>query len=156
MNVPTDPPVDLPPVCESGCRVVVAGGRQYRLQFADYEALDQLHRLRPMSLLIHGDCAGCDRDAGVWAKSRGIPVERVPAQWDKHGRAAGPIRNREMAAAADVVVLFPGGRGTESMRREAEAAGCGICDWRKGTPDRDSLRLLDQAIDEQQRKDDGG
>ena len=60
-----------------------------------------------------------------------IPVNIFPADWKAHGKAAGPIRNRDMAKHADQVVLFPGGRGTENMYQEAKKAGLVIHDWRK-------------------------
>ena len=56
--------------------------------------------------------------------------KRFPADWDKHGRAAGPIRNAQMARYADAVALFPGGRGTASMRRVAEKAGITVYEFR--------------------------
>lgn len=50
-----------------------------------------------------------------------------PALWNKYGRAAGPIRNRQMAEVADVCVLFPcqgvENRGTKDMCRSARANG---------------------------------
>ena len=52
-----------------------------------------------------------------------------PADWIRHGRAAGPIRNEQMLreGCPDLVVAFhddPGlGRGTADMVRRALAAG---------------------------------
>jgi len=60
----------------------------------------------------------------------GLVVKIFKADWNRHGRAAGPIRNREMAAYADGVCLFKGGRGTASMYREAVKAGLVIYDFR--------------------------
>lgn len=44
----------------------------------------------------HGDADGADKIAGAIATSWGWHVKSYPANWDKHGNAAGPIRNREM------------------------------------------------------------
>ena len=44
-------------------------------------------------------------------------------------KAAGPIRNKEMAEYADAVALFPGGTGTESMFKEAKAADIKIYNY---------------------------
>jgi len=50
------------------------------------------------------------------------------ADWKKHGRAAGPIRNREMVRLAAhlgvaACIAFPGGAGTEDCTKQAVAAG---------------------------------
>jgi hypothetical protein len=48
-----------------------------------------------------------------------------PADWAKHGRAASPIRNQQMLdeGRPNLVVAFPGGRGTADMVRRARSAG---------------------------------
>lgn len=59
-----------------------------------------------------------------WVKARDILIEEYPAEWDKHGKAAGFIRNQDMLdSGVDVVVAFPGGRGTADMVRRARKAG---------------------------------
>lgn len=45
------------------------------------------------------------------------------ADWNKHGKAAGPIRNGEMLKDADMLIAFPGGRGTEDCIRQAKKKG---------------------------------
>lgn len=102
--------------------VVVAGGRDYRMTAADEAWLDTL----PIREVVSGGATGADAGGESWARKRGIPVKRFPADWNAHGRAAGPIRNRQMAEYADAVALLPGGRGTDSMRREAERRGLQI------------------------------
>jgi hypothetical protein len=103
-------------------KLIVAGGRDYILTDSDKEFLNDFHNDNNIELLIHGGCSGVDNCAGDWAKSKNIPVKIFPADWKKHGKAAGPLRNREMAKHADAVILFPGGRGTASMKSEAEKA----------------------------------
>ncbi len=55
----------------------------------------------------------------------GMADRELPAQWSKHWRAAGPIRNRDMAAYADALFLMWDGesRGSKNMLEVAEAAG---------------------------------
>jgi hypothetical protein len=105
-------------------RVLVCGGRE----FQDYAALrlllDAQHEGEPITLLIHGDAMGADRLAGRWARTRGVVVKAFPANWDRDGKAAGPIRNSAMLAEGpELVIAFPGGRGTADMIRKAMKAG---------------------------------
>lgn len=47
-------------------------------------------------LLIHGAAKGADSIAHDIAFKFGWRIQACPADWDKHGNSAGPIRNREM------------------------------------------------------------
>ena len=58
---------------------------------------DHLEDLSDLVELASGKAKGADEFGERWAKSRNVPVRDFPALWDKHGRAAGPIRNQEMA-----------------------------------------------------------
>jgi hypothetical protein len=63
------------------------------------------------TVIVQGGAAGADALAVAWAKDyagRDVTVETFAADWDKHGKAAGPIRNTQMAAAgAGMVLAFP-------------------------------------------------
>jgi len=112
-------------------RVLVCGGRD----FFDYaklcETLDGLLNSNsdplppPEIVIIHGCAPGADLMADKWAVNRYVMVEEYPADWKMHGPAAGPIRNQRMLdeGKPDIVVAFPGGRGTADMVRRAKAAG---------------------------------
>jgi YspA, cpYpsA-related SLOG family len=52
------------------------------------------------TVIIHGDAAGADRLAGQWATNKMLKVERYPADWAQHGRAAGLIGNKQMLEKA--------------------------------------------------------
>jgi hypothetical protein len=53
-----------------------------------------------------------------------VPVEEYKADWDTYGKSAGPIRNQKMLdTGIDYVIAFPGGRGTEHMKKIARKAG---------------------------------
>lgn len=73
--------------------------------------------------IIHGGASGADLMAGVVGKVLGIPVETFPAEWDKFGKSAGPIRNQHMAKLADMCIALPGGKGTEDMKRKMRSMG---------------------------------
>ena len=110
-------------------RVLVCGGRD----FADRDLVARTlapYRPQPITApsehkIIHGGAAGADTLAREWAEVYGVPYREFPADWKTHGRAAGPIRNQRMIdeGKPDLVVAFPGGRGTADMIRRAEAAG---------------------------------
>ena len=67
--------------------------------------------------VISGTAAGVDTWGESWAKGFGIPVKSFPADWDKYGKAAGYIRNDEMAKYADACIIFWDGhsKGTQHM-----------------------------------------
>lgn len=77
-------------------RLLITGGRNWDDLITMWSFLDDLHREMKIDVLIHGDARGADRMAGEWAETRGVPVEKYPAQWNKYGRAAGVIRNQQM------------------------------------------------------------
>ena len=71
---------------------------------------------------------GADTLGAEWAKAQGIPCEVYMADWEGLGRKAGPIRNQRMLdeGKPDLVVAFPGGRGTADMVRRARSAGLDV------------------------------
>ena len=110
---------------ETARRVIVCGGRRYGERHPE---LALIHRviasIHDGATVVHGAARGADVRAGEAALRRGLWVEAHPADWFRYGNAAGPIRNQEMInAGADVVIAFPGGRGTADLCRRAEAAG---------------------------------
>ncbi len=106
-------------------RILVCGGRDYADIPALDTALDAIHAQRPVTRLIHGAARGADSLAAAWARSRGIPTLPFPADWNKHGKAAGFLRNATMLreGCPDLVVAFPGGKGTAHMVKLARNAG---------------------------------
>lgn len=116
-------------------RVLVCGGRGYKDYTYLCAALDSLEWERGnFSCVIHGAAQGADVLAGQWAKSRGRKVKVFPAEWSKHGKAAGPIRNAKMLEQGlpDLVVAFPGGVGTADMVARAKAAGVEVVELKTG------------------------
>lgn len=74
--------------------------------------------------IIHGAAPGADTLAGATAQDLDFLVEAFPADWERHGRDAGPIRNRAMLdTKPDLVIAFKGGRGTENCVRQAKKLG---------------------------------
>lgn len=76
------------------------------------------------AVIVHGAARGADTIARLVAEDLGLATEAHPADWKKHGKAAGPIRNQEMLdSGIDLVIAFPGGNGTADMVKRARQAG---------------------------------
>jgi hypothetical protein len=125
-------------------RVLITGSRDWDKPEAITKALDLMHqamveanskRIDTVTLepelywftLVHGACpTGADKIADDWGKEKGVRIERHPAQWNEHGKAAGPIRNQQMVDKGALVVLgFPRGqsKGTRGCLKMATDAG---------------------------------
>ena len=101
-------------------KIVVAGSRG----FNNYETakefiitcLEKENLTEPISFLS-GGCRGSDLLGDRYAKEYGYPVEVYPAEWNRYGRGAGPIRNERMAEEADIIICFWDGnsKGTGTL-----------------------------------------
>lgn len=87
-----------------------------------------------ISVVLSGTARGVDRLGEAWAALEGIEVERYPANWDLHGRAAGYRRNEVMAKKADALIAVWDGesRGTKHMIDLAREQGLKVFVWKKG------------------------
>lgn len=107
-------------------KLLICGGRDYHDQATVSMRLDEIHAQEgPITLLIQGGAIGADKCAFEWSKTREVPCVNVPAKWNKHKKAAGPIRNQYMLDEfePDKVLAFPGGSGTANMVSKAKKHG---------------------------------
>ena len=109
-------------------RVAVTGGRKYHDERRVCDVLNEIHAERPISTLMHGGQSGADEAAAFWALTlKEVPcVITFPALWKTDGgKAAGPRRNRRMLTEGkpDLVVAFPGGKGTANCVAIARELG---------------------------------
>ena len=111
--------------------LIIAGGRD----FDDYpllcKSLDHLLKNTDKSTItvFSGQAKGADSLGEQYAKQRHIPVKHFPADWDKHGKKAGILRNQEMldAGASHLVAFWDGvSKGTADMVNRATKAGLHI------------------------------
>lgn len=104
-------------------KVLVCGSRN----FTDYQLLERTLDGFAITEIIEGEAKGADRYARIYGEGRGIPVHRFPADWDKYGKAAGAIRNKQMLVEGKpkLVVAFrgPNSRGTQNMIDQSLKAG---------------------------------
>jgi predicted Rossmann-fold nucleotide-binding protein len=80
---------------------------------------------RGISRIVTGGATGADHFAEEWAKLARVSRSVYLADWNQHGKGAGPIRNQEMLDKGQptLVIAFPGGKGTADMIARARAAG---------------------------------
>lgn len=113
-------------------RIVIAGGRE----FSDYsylkkmaaETIEEKYKNENI-VIISGGARGADFLGERFARESGFPVKVFPADWNKYGKLAGPMRNAEMAKYASeskgVLFAFWDGKssGTKSMINQAQKYG---------------------------------
>lgn len=106
-------------------KILVTGGRDYADAERVFTVLDEYYD--EDSVLLHGDAKGADTLAKEAAQQIGFEVQAFPADWGKHGKAAGVIRNQEMVNEnPDILIAFPGGKGTANCVKLASDAGIPI------------------------------
>lgn len=100
-------------------KIIIAGGRD--ITDPNIVMLAMAHSGWVPTEVVSGGASGVDTLGEQWASQYGFPVRRFPADWKRHGNAAGPIRNGEMAAYADALVAIWDGksRGTFNMIQQA-------------------------------------
>lgn len=99
-------------------KLIVAGSRD----FNDYAFLKQkleylLQNVNDEIEIVSGKAKGADSLGEQFAKEKGYKIKEFPADWNKHGKAAGPIRNGEMGRYGDACVVFwkNRSRGSQNM-----------------------------------------
>lgn len=114
-------------------RILVCGGRHYADAARIHEVMSSLIADHGRFVLISGMAQGADIMSWLWARGHGLETADFPADWGGLGLSAGPIRNRKMLAEGrpDLVVAFPGNKGTADMVGVARAAGVAVhrVDW---------------------------
>ena len=101
-------------------RIIVSGTRT----FDDYEFLcyhcdyflSEMRKKRRI-VIVSGRANGADQMGERYARERGYSLRTYPANWERYGNRAGPIRNELMAQNADALIAYWDGRspGTKNM-----------------------------------------
>ena len=86
---------------------------------------DEYGNWLPDVTVVHGGAKGADSLATDWAVINWCYLTIHKADWENLGKAAGPVRNKKMLEQSepDIVVAFPGGKGTANMIKLAKEAG---------------------------------
>lgn len=79
-----------------------------------FRLLDKIHRNRGIESVVSGGAGGPDTWAERWAEKNKVPCWVIKADWDKHGKSAGFIRNVDIIDACTRTLAFWDGvsRGT--------------------------------------------
>lgn len=106
-------------------RVLVCGGRGFDDPYLFFDTLDEIKSRGELDSIISGGARGADALAERYAEVEGIPITVYPAEWEKYGKSAGYVRNKQMLdeGKPDLVIAFPGGKGTAMMVDIARKAG---------------------------------
>ena len=99
-------------------KTIIAGCRNYNDILALRKRLDYyIEHNGPITEVVSGGASGVDTMGEAYALLNNIPIKGFPADWNKHGKKAGPIRNRQMAQYADVLFAVWDGKskGTKNM-----------------------------------------
>jgi predicted NAD-dependent protein-ADP-ribosyltransferase YbiA (DUF1768 family) len=108
-------------------RVLICGARDWTNEDVIQKKIQDLQQ--EDLTIIAGGCKGVDTIAEQSARNLGIPVIVFPAEWDKFGRAAGPIRNKQMLTEGkpNLVIAFhpdlENSKGTKDMVFQARKNG---------------------------------
>lgn len=104
-------------------KTIIAGSRT----ITDFETVAEAIKASafPIVEVVSGAARGVDTLGEEWAEVHKIPIKRFPANWNTHGKKAGPLRNIEMAEYADALIAIWDGesRGTKHMIDEATKHG---------------------------------
>ena len=108
-------------------KVIIAGCRNFVGSIGQrlvWNAINESGWSGDITEIVHGAAVGIDAASYVVCEEH-WPIKQFPADWNAHGKAAGPIRNRQMAEYADALIAVWDGksRGTANMIEEAKKRG---------------------------------
>lgn len=98
-------------------KTIIAGCRDFTNYPHLKQTVDEFRKTNTITEIVSGGARGADAMGEQYAVEYNIPLKIYPADWEKHGRAAGPIRNRHMAEYGDQLIAIWDGksRGTKNM-----------------------------------------
>jgi len=113
-------------------KTIIAGSRS----IVEYQIVRAAIRVSGFSQriteVVSGGARGVDTSGELWAQIQNLPCKRFPADWSRLGNGAGAIRNNEMAAYADILIVVWDGesRGTAHMIKVMRKLGKPVFTYR--------------------------
>ena len=124
--------------------VVICGGRNYPIfrEKYEYKWLNELKEKYDIIEVVSGNASGADSWGEAWAKFIAkVDITIMPANWEKHEKAAGMIRNERMRyylemckrmRSVDIAILaFAGSNGTRDMISRAKLANISVFEYKE-------------------------
>jgi hypothetical protein len=106
-------------------KLIIAGTRTLNFGAGGIGTFLKEKQITGVTEIISGGAAGVDSNGQDYAVFNNIKFKIFKPDWETYGRAAGPVRNRQMAEYADALLLIWDGksRGSLSMKQEMQALG---------------------------------
>ena len=111
-------------------RVLVCGGRDFDDLPLLGDALERVHARHVITLLTTAARRALTPQRTTGPDLSGCRCRSFTPIGGQFGSGAGPIRNSKMLAEGkpEMVLAFPGGRGTANMVKRARSAGVSVCE----------------------------
>ena len=87
-------------------RLAIVGSRTFNDMDLLEKSIVNIARITDIACVISGGASGADTLAEKFALKYGIPMSIHAAQWNKFGKRAGYLRNKEIVNDADQVIAF--------------------------------------------------
>ena len=89
-------------------KVIIAGSRSIEnMQFLEQTISEAIiEKEITITEVVCGMAEGVDTLGKCWAETNKITVKEFPADWNKYSKAAGFIRNKQMAEYADALIAI--------------------------------------------------
>lgn len=100
-------------------KLIIAGSRTISPTIDEIANYLDTKEIPEVTEIVCGMANGVDLSGRSSAKALGIDVKEFPADWNKHNKAAGPIRNKQMAEYADSLLLIWDGKSKGSANMKA-------------------------------------
>lgn len=110
-------------------KIVVAGSRSITNKNLVYQCIEKSNVA--ITEIVSGCARGVDSLAEAYAADHDIQIMPFWADWPKHGKSAGPIRNKEMAEYADAAIIVWDGQsnGAQNMIENMRSVGKRVILW---------------------------
>ena len=86
-------------------KLIIAGSRDIHVTPQFIHHCIEIFKLEP-SIIVSGGCRGVDINGETYAHWIGVPIMRFEADWNKFGKQAGHLRNKQMSEYSDQLLVI--------------------------------------------------